>query len=56
MKTIVHNSKILMLVGTYSNGKGTLYRCVMDELTGLVKEVTSYTGFNKIYDANIKGL
>lgn len=56
MKTIAYNSKIVMLVGTYSGGTGTLYRCVLDELTGLVSEVSSYTGFGKIYDANIKAL
>ena len=46
----------MLLVGTYANGKGTLRAFIVDQSSGRVLSETSYTGFDKIYDAAVKGL
>lgn len=51
-----YNYNKILLVGTYSNGEGRLYVLHLDEMTGLVREMATYEGFDKIYDANIKGI
>ena len=47
-----------MVVATYGGtpGSGILYSLQMDPFSGRVKTVKKYTGFDKIYDVNIKGL
>jgi hypothetical protein len=51
-----HNYNKIMLVAVYKNNQGTLYSLKLDEPTGDVISYTTYNGFNKIYDADIKGL
>lgn len=51
-----HNYNKIMLVGVYKNNQGTLYSLKLDEPTGDVISYKTYSGFNKIYDADIKGL
>lgn len=51
-----YNFNKIMLVAVYKNNQGTLYSLKLDESTGDVISYTTYTGFNKIYDADIKGL
>lgn len=51
-----YNYNKILLVGTYLNGEGRLYVLHLDEMTGLVTEVATYDGFDRIYDANIKGI
>lgn len=46
----------MLLVGTYANGQGTLRAFIIDQSSGRVLSETSYTGFDKIYDAAVKGL
>lgn len=46
----------MLLVGTYANGEGTLRAFIVDQSSGRVLSETSYTGFDKIYDAAVKGL
>lgn len=51
-----YNYNKIMLVAVYKNNVGTLYSLKLDESTGAVTSYTTFTGFDKIYDANIKGL
>ncbi|MGN6417465.1 MAG: PKD-like family lipoprotein [Pseudobacter sp.] len=51
-----YNYNKIMLVGVYKNNQGTIYSLKLDEPTGDVISYTTYNGFNKIYDADIKGL
>lgn len=51
-----YNYNKILLVGTNENGNGRLYVLHLDEMTGLVTELTIYEGFERIYDADIKGI
>jgi hypothetical protein len=53
-----YNYNKILLVGTYggSAGSGKLYSLKINEVTGLVTAETVYTGFDRIYDANMKGI
>ena len=51
-----YNYNKIMLVAVYKNNQGTIYSLKLDEPTGDVISYTTYSGFNKIYDADIKGL
>lgn len=44
----------LLLVGTYENGVGTLYAIHLHPTTGNALDYLSFTGFDRIYDANLK--
>ena len=46
----------MLVVGTYSEGKGTLRAFIVDQSSGRVMSETSYSGFDKIYDVAVKGL
>lgn len=52
------NSNKILLVGTFSgtSGSGKIYSFSIDQLTGNVISNHVYTGFNRIYDADIKGI
>lgn len=52
-----YKSNEQMLVGTYGGtpGSGILYSIELETLSGRVASVREYTGFDKIYDVNIKG-
>ena len=44
----------VLLVGTYENGEGALYAVMLDQMTGNALSYLKYTGFDRIYDANLK--
>lgn len=50
-------AKVEMVVATYGGvaGSGKLYSIEIDPFAGLAKKVKVYTGFDRIYDVNIKG-
>jgi len=54
LKVNYHNYNKILLVGVYKNGKGTLYSFNIKEATGDVITYKTFTGFDKIYDANLK--
>lgn len=56
LKVNYYNYNKIMLVGVYKNGKGTLYSLKIKEATGDVVSMTTFSGFDRIYDANIKPL
>lgn len=52
-----YNYNKILLIGTYANGKGTLHAYMLDEISGKIEnEIGSWGGYEKIIDANIKGL
>ncbi len=53
-----YNSNKILLVGTYEGtvGTGKLYSLKINQVTGLVLDTTVFTGFDKIYDASMKGI
>lgn len=51
-----YNYNKIMLVAVYKNNQGTIYSLKLDQPTGDVISYTTYSGFNKVYDADIKGL
>lgn len=53
-----YNRNQILLVGTYggSAGTGKLYSLKINPVTGLVLSQTVFTGYDRIYDANMKGL
>jgi hypothetical protein len=56
LKVQYYNYNRILLVGVYKNGHGTLYSMNVNQATGGVISYTTFAGFEKIYDANIKGL
>jgi len=54
---VYYKSNVEMVVGTYggTSGSGILYSIELDPLSGRVLSVREYTGFDEIYDVNIKG-
>lgn len=44
----------MMIVGTYENGQGTLHAILLDNMTGTALSHRTFTGFDRIYDANLK--
>ena len=50
-----HRDKML-IVGTYENGVGTLHAIVLDIISGSAVSHKTFTGFGRIYDANLKSL
>ena len=51
-----HINIIMLVVGTYANGEGTLRAFIVDQSSGRVLSETSYSGFDRIYDVAVKGL
>jgi len=53
-----YNYNKILLVGTYagSTGTGKLYSLKINQVTGLVTGQTIYSGFDRIYDASMKGI
>lgn len=53
-----YNSNKILLVGTYggSAGSGKVYSLTMDQMTGLVRSVKTFSGFDRVVDATIKAL
>lgn len=51
-----YNYNKILLVGTYNGGQGVLHSYLIDEISGQIISETSYAGYDKIIDANIKGL
>lgn len=51
-----YNRNKILLVGVYKDGQGTLYSLKIKQATGNVESYTTYSGFDRIYDANIKGI
>lgn len=51
-----YNYNKVMLIATYEGNVGTLHSLQIDELTGKVISHQQYTGFDRIADANIKGI
>lgn len=51
-----YNYNKILLVGTYQGGSGKLYSLKINESTGDVISCTEFSGFDRIYDANIKGV
>lgn len=56
LKVDYYNYNKIMLVGVYKNGEGVLYSLKLNEATGDVISFKTFSGFDRIYDANIKGL
>lgn len=46
--------KRMMIVGTYESGVGTLHAILLDEGSGHALSHKTFTGFGRIYDANLK--
>lgn len=48
------HSGVMLLVGTYENGVGTLHAILLSEMTGQAVSHKTFTGFGRISDANLK--